>query len=124
MKCLITGISGQDGSFLSELLLKQGHEVFGIIRRNSVAENQDGRIKSLPVKTFYGDVLDICSLQHVMSEVMPDEIYNLAAQSHVRISSDIPQFTAQTNAIGVINMLETYKQICPNARFYQASSSE
>jgi GDPmannose 4,6-dehydratase len=124
MKALITGISGQDGSYLSEYLLSKGYEVFGIIRRNSIPEHQESRIADLGVKTFYGDLLDICSLEKIMKEVMPDEIYNLAAQSHVRISFDIPQFTAQTNAIGVINILETYKQVCPNALFYQASSSE
>lgn len=124
MKALLSGVSGQDGSYLSELLLEKGYEVFGIIRRNSVSEHQESRIHGLDVKTFYGDVLDQSSLKQIMSDVKPDEIYNLAAQSHVRVSFDIPQFTTQTNAIGVINMLEAYKQACPNAKFYQASSSE
>ena len=125
-KALITGISGQDGSYLSEYLLSLGYEVYGIIRRSSVPEHQESRISQLSnkVKTFYGDLLDISSIEKVMREVMPDEIYNLAAQSHVRISSDIPIFTCQVNALGVLNMLECYKNICPQAKFYQASSSE
>ncbi len=125
-KALITGIAGQDGSYLSEYLLELGYEVFGIVRRNSTCENQENRLKHLgnKVTTFYGDLLDISSLQKILSKVMPDEIYNLGAQSHVRVSFDIPQFTAQTNAIGVLNLLECYKNICPNAKFYQASSSE
>lgn len=125
-RCLITGISGQDGSYLSEYLLALGYKVYGIIRRNSVSEHQESRIAHLSDKitTFYGDVTDAGSIEKVMSEVAPDEIYNLAAQSHVRISSDIPQFTAQTNSIGVLNMLEAYRKICPAAKFYQASSSE
>ena len=125
-KALITGIGGQDGSYLAEYLLSLNYEVFGIIRRNSTSEHQCNRIDHLDnkINTFYGDLLDISSLEKVLKEVMPDEIYNLAAQSHVRISFDIPQFTCQTNALGVINLLECYKNICPNAKFYQASSSE
>lgn len=125
-KALITGIGGQDGSYLSEYLLSLGYEVHGIIRRNSVSEHQESRVNHLDNKiiTYYGDLLDISSLEKIMLKVMPDEIYNLAAQSHVRISFDIPQFTTQTNAVGVLNLLEVYKNICPKARFYQASSSE
>jgi GDPmannose 4,6-dehydratase len=125
-RALITGISGQDGSFLSELLLSKGYEVFGILRRHSVAEHQDARIEHLGnrVTTVYGDLLDIASLEKAIKLSRPHEIYNLAAQSHVRISFDIPQATAQANASGVINLLETYKNLCPKARFYQASSSE
>lgn len=125
-KAFITGISGQDGSYLSELLLGKGYDVFGIIRRSSVPEHQESRIAHLndKITTFYGDLLDAGSLEKVMSDIMPDEIYNLAAQSHVRISSDIPQFTCQVNAIGLLNMLEAYRKICPEAKFYQASSSE
>lgn len=125
---LITGIAGQDGSYLSEYLLTLGYNVYGIIRRNSIPEHQNSRIEQLTSKgkiiCFYGDLLDISSLEKVMREVMPDEIYNLAAQSHVRISFDIPQLTVQTNALGVLNLLEVYHSICPNAKFYQASSSE
>ncbi len=125
-RALITGISGQDGSYLSEYLLRLGYEVHGIVRRQSTPEHQESRIAHLDdqVKTYYGDVTDAGSIEKVMKEVMPDEIYNLAAQSHVRISSDIPQFTAQVNAIGALNVLEAYRKICPEAKFYQASSSE
>lgn len=125
-KALITGISGQDGSYLAEYLLSLGYEVYGIIRRNSVAENQQYRIDTIKnsLHIYYGDLLDQTSLEKILTEVKPDEIYNLAAQSHVRISYDIPQFTVQTNAVGVINVLEAYKRLCPNAKFYQASSSE
>ncbi len=126
-KAFITGINGQDGSYLAELLLEKDYEVYGIIRRHSVAENQEGRIDHLVgngVNTMYGDLLDVTSLERAMETIKPDEIYNTGAQSHVRISFDIPQFTVQTNALGVLNMLEAYKRHCPNARFYQASSSE
>lgn len=123
-KALIFGISGQDGSYLTEHLLRLGYEVHGVIRRNSVPEHQESRISGLPVRTYYGDLLDQASIVHVLKSVHPDEIYNLAAQSHVRISFDIPQFTSQTNGIGVLNLLEAVKDNCPNARIYQASSSE
>ncbi len=125
-KALITGIAGQDGSYLSELLLEKNYDVFGIVRRNSTPEHQESRIAHLDDKitTFYGDVLDQSSLEKIMKEVNPDEIYNLAAQSHVRISSDIPVFTFQTNALGTLHILEAFKNNCPNAKFYQASSSE
>jgi len=125
-KALITGIAGQDGSYLAEYLLDLGYEVHGIIRRNSISENQQSRINHLGDKiiTYYGDMQDVSSLEKIILKVMPDEIYNLAAQSHVRISYDIPQLTAQINAIGVLNLLEIYKNICPTAKLYQASSSE
>jgi len=125
-KALITGISGQDGSYLSEYLLSLGYEVHGIIRRHSVAENQNCRLHHLngKVQTHYGDLLDVPSLMNILTKVNPDEIYNLGAMSHVRISFDIPSFTIQTNALGVLNLLEAYKTICPEAKFYQASSSE
>ncbi len=123
-KALITGISGQDGSYLSEYLLSLGYEVYGTIRRNSTPENQECRISDLNVTTYYADLTDISSIDFVLRTVMPDEIYNLAAQSHVRISFEIPQYTAQVNALGVLNLLECYRKICPNAKFYQASSSE
>ena len=121
----ITGIAGQDGSYLTEYLLKENYRVTGIIRRNSVAEHQTDRIKELNnIDVRYGDLLDEGSLQSALIEFKPDEIYNLAAQSHVRISSDIPQFTVATNANGTLNLLESYRRFSPNARFYQASSSE
>lgn len=125
-KAFITGIGGQDGSYLAEYLLELGYEVHGIIRRNSTPEHQDSRIGNLEGKiyTYYGDLLDQGSLERLLDDIQPDEIYNIAAQSHVRISFDIPQFTIQTNALGVINILEAYRRSCPNAKFYQASSSE
>lgn len=125
-KALITGIAGQDGSYLAEHLLNLGYEVHGIVRRNSTPENQSTRFEKIHEKLHleYGDLLDISSISKAMQRIQPDEIYNLAAQSHVRISYDIPQFTAQTNAIGVLNMLEAYKLFSPKAKFYQASSSE
>jgi GDPmannose 4,6-dehydratase len=127
-RAFITGINGQDGSYLSEYLLSKGYEVHGIIRRNSVSENQDSRVAILldnpNFHTYYGDLLDYHSLTSSLEQSKPDEIYNLAAQSHVRISYDIPQFTVHTNALGVLNMLEAYKHVCPEAKFYQASSSE
>ena len=127
-KALITGINGQDGSYLSELLLSLGYEVHGILRRHSVTENQNSRLVKhnvdADIKTYYGDLTDYPSLVRVVSEVQPDEIYNLGAMSHVRISFDMPSYTIQTNALGVLNMLEVYKTIAPEAKFYQASSSE
>jgi len=120
----ITGIAGQDGSYLAEHLVEQGYRVTGIIRRNSTVEHQKNRIADLPVEVEYGDLTDQSSLERALRIFQPDEIYNLAAQSHVRISSDIPQFTVQTNALGVVNILEAYKNVVPHARFYQASSSE
>ena len=125
-KAFITGIGGQDGSYLAEYLVELGYEVYGIIRRNSIAENQQSRIENIRdnINVFYGDLLDPGSLDRLFSDIKPDEIYNLAAQSHVRISYDIPQFTTQTNALGVLNVLESYRRICPDAKFYQASSSE
>jgi GDPmannose 4,6-dehydratase len=125
-KAFITGIGGQDGSYLAEYLVEQGYEVHGIIRRNSVPEHQQSRIEAMrdKIHVYYGDLLDQSSIEHLLDKIQPDEIYNIAAQSHVRISYDIPQFTAQTNAVGVLNVLEAYRRSCPNAKFYQASSSE
>jgi GDPmannose 4,6-dehydratase len=126
-KAFITGINGQDGSYLSEYLLEKDYKVYGIVRRNSIAEHQESRIDHLignGVETEYGDLLDVSSLERMLATIKPDEIYNIGAQSHVRISFDIPQFTVQTNALGVLNILEAFKYHCPNSRFYQASSSE
>lgn len=125
-KALISGISGQDGSYLAEYLLSLGYEVHGIIRRNSVCEHQQSRLDHIrdKVTVYYGDLTDTGSLQTIFEKAQPDEIYNLAAQSHVRISFDVPAFTAKTNALGVLNMLEAYRKNCPEAKFYQASSSE
>lgn len=125
-KAFITGISGQDGSYLTEYLLGLGYEVHGIVRRNSVPEHQQSRIdfyrKNLHVN--YGDLTDASGLERLLKKIQPDEIYNLGAQSHVRISYDVPNYTVQTNALGVLNILEAYRNACPEAKFYQASSSE
>lgn len=125
-KAFITGINGQDGSYLAEYLLELGYEVHGTVRRNSTPENQDTRIEKIhnKINTYYADLLDQGSIERLLDKIQPDEIYNIAAQSHVRISFDIPQFTVQTNALGVLNILEAYRRACPKAKFYQASSSE
>jgi len=125
-KAFITGISGQDGSYLAEYLVELGYEVHGIVRRNSIPENQSTRLDNIlnNITTYYGDLLDQGGLERLLDNIQPDEIYNIAAQSHVRISFDVPQFTVQTNALGVLNILEAYRRACPKAKFYQASSSE
>lgn len=125
-KALITGIAGQDGSYLTELLLEEGYEVHGIVRRNSVTENQQSRLNKIQkeVHNVYGDLLDVQSVSQLIQKVQPDEIYNLAAQSHVRISFDIPQYTVSVNSIGALNVLDAARTFAPHARVYQASSSE
>jgi GDPmannose 4,6-dehydratase len=122
----ITGVSGQDGSYLTEYLLKNNYEVHGIVRRNSVAEHQESRIDHLApyINIYYSDMLDSNSLRNTIDKVSPTEIYNLAAQSHVRISSEIPEFTTQINAIGPLRILEIIKSLRGDVKFYQASSSE
>ena len=125
-KALITGINGQDGSYLAEFLLDKGYQVFGTLKRNSVAENQTARLDNVydKIKLFYADLTDLSSLISVIQQRQPDEIYNLAAQSHVRISFDQPIYTAQVTGIGTLNMLEAVRLIKPDAKIYQASSSE
>ena len=125
-KALITGINGQDGSFLSEFLLEKGYEVCGTLKRNSVAENQSDRLDLVygKVKLVYADMTDMSSLLFVLKDFQPDEIYNLAAQSHVRISFDQPIYTSQVVAIGTLNLLQAIRIVCPDAKLYQASSSE
>ena len=126
-KALITGINGQDGSYLAEFLIDKGYEVWGILKRNSVAENQTARINDEiypKLKLEYADLTDLASLIRVIQKVQPDELYNLAAQSHVRISFDQPLYTANTTAIGALNILEAVKMVSPNTKVYQASSSE
>ncbi len=125
-KALITGINGQDGSYLAEFLLSKGYEVHGILKRNSVAENQTARLDSVfgQLNLYYGDLTDLSSLISIMQKVQPDEVYNLAAQSHVRISFDVPLYTVQAVANGVLNVIEAVKLVSPHARIYQASSSE
>jgi GDPmannose 4,6-dehydratase len=123
---LITGINGQDGSYLAEFLLEKGYEVHGTLKRNSVAENQTSRLDKVynQVKLHYADLTDLSSLISVIQKVNPDELYNLAAQSHVRISFDQPLYTANVTGIGTLNILEAVKLIKPNTKIYQASSSE
>ena len=125
-RALITGIGGQDGSYLAELLVSKGYEVHGLVRRNSVPEQQESRIDFLgqQVSTHYSDLGDPSSLGRIIENIQPDEIYNLAAQSHVRISFEIPQFTVRTNAEGTLNVLDAMLRFAPDAKFYQASSSE
>jgi GDPmannose 4,6-dehydratase len=123
---LITGINGQDGSYLAEFLLEKGYEVHGTLKRNSVSENQTSRLDSVydKIKLHYADLTDLSSLVRVISEVKPIEIYNLAAQSHVRISFDQPLYTANVTGIGTLNVLEAVKLLNPSIKIYQASSSE
>jgi len=125
-KALITGINGQDGSYLSEFLLEKGYEVHGILKRNSVAENQTARLDNCyeDLNLHYADVTDLSSLISVLQKIRPDEVYNLAAQSHVRISFDQPIYTGLVTGLGVLNVLEACRLVCPDARIYQASSSE
>ena len=124
---LITGINGQDGSYLAEFLLEKGYEIWGTVKRNSVAENQTARISNElfnSVNLEYADLNDLSSLIRVIQLAKPTEVYNLAAQSHVRISFDQPIYTAQTTGIGTLNLLEAIKLTDINIKMYQASSSE
>lgn len=125
-KALITGINGQDGSYLTEFLLDKGYTVYGILKRNSVAENQTARLDGVynKIKLFYADMTDLSSLISVMQQTLPDEVYNLAAQSHVRISFDQPIYTANVTGLGTLNLLEAIRLIKPDTKVYQASSSE
>jgi GDPmannose 4,6-dehydratase len=121
---LISGITGMDGSHLAELLLDKGYEVHGIIRRTSTF-NTD-RIDHIfhKLKLHYGDVTDPLVISNLISQIQPDEVYNLAAQSHVRVSFEIPYYTAQVDGLGTLVILEAVKNHCPKARIYQASTSE
>ena len=123
---LITGISGQSGSYLAEILLEKDYDVFGTIRRHSTTENQTKRIDHIrnDINLEYADLTDNSSLERIIQLSKPDLIFNLAAQSHVRISFDLPEHTAQTNCIGLVNLLENYRKFAPKAGFLQASSSE
>jgi GDPmannose 4,6-dehydratase len=123
---LITGINGQDGSYLAELLLEKGYEVHGTLKRNSVSENQTSRLDDVfdKLKLHYADLTDLSSMIRVISEIRPQEVYNLAAQSHVRISFDQPLYTANVTGLGTLNILEAVKLIDPTIKIYQASSSE
>ena len=127
-RALITGINGQDGSYLAEFLIGKGYEVFGTVKRNSVAENQTARLDSVYDKIgknlIYADLTDMSSLLNSLRISNPDEVYNLAAQSHVRISFDQPIYTANATGLGTLNLLEAVRSFNPNIKIYQASSSE
>jgi GDPmannose 4,6-dehydratase len=124
-RALLTGIAGQDGRYLTMHLLDNGYEVHGVIRR-ALHESETSNLAPLQnrIQLHYGDVTDIPSIESVMHAVKPDEVYNLAAQSYVKMSFERPQHTVQVNAIGTLNMLEATRKIVPHARFYQASTSE
>ena len=128
---LITGITGQDGSYLTELLLSKGYHVHGIIRRSSTFNTsridhiyQDPHERGVRLKLIYGDLNDASSLNRIIKTVKPDEIYNLGAQSHVRVSFDVPEFTAEITALGTTRLLEAIRDSGIRTKFYQASSSE
>ncbi|EHG19537.1 GDP-mannose 4,6 dehydratase [Selenomonas infelix ATCC 43532] len=123
-KAFITGLTGQDGSYLAELLLEKGYEVYGIIRRASVANTS--RIDHLmkDVHVYYGDMIDSSNLSRLMEKIQPDEIYNLAAQSHVQVSFDVPEFTADVDGLGTLRLLDAIREMRSGTRFYQASTSE
>jgi GDPmannose 4,6-dehydratase len=130
-KALVTGITGQDGSYLAELLLSKGYEVHGIIRRASTFNTdridhlyQDPHINDVRLFLHYGDIADAANLSKLVSSIEPEEIYHLAAQSHVRVSFDIPEYTGDVTAIGTVRILEAIRQTGLKAKFYQASSSE
>ncbi|HEY0457131.1 MAG TPA: GDP-mannose 4,6-dehydratase [Verrucomicrobiae bacterium] len=130
-KALITGITGQDGSYLAELLLSKGYEVHGIIRRASVFTTQrldhiysDPHLSKTALKLHYGDMADASALARLIGRIQPEEIYNLAAQSHVRVSFDSPEYTVDVTATGTIRLLEAIRDSGMKPRFYQASSSE
>jgi GDPmannose 4,6-dehydratase len=127
-KALITGVTGQDGAYLSELLLKKGYEVHGVVRRSSHSEQYDHRLRWLGIQDdvhmIDGNLTDVSSLCRILREVKPDEVYNLGAQSFVKASWDQPILTSNVTAGGVVNILEAVRLEAPEARFYQASSSE
>ena len=130
-KALITGITGQDGSYLTELLLAKGYEVHGLIRRSSSFNTerldpiyQDPHSSKARMFLHYGDLSDSVSTFKLIDELKPDEVYHLGAQSHVRVSFDIPEYTADVTGTGTVRLLEAIRQACPKSRFYQASSSE
>jgi GDPmannose 4,6-dehydratase len=131
MKALITGITGQDGSYLAEFLLSKGYEVYGIIRRSSSfntgridAIYQDPHVPDAHMHLVYGDLNDASSLNRLLRTIRPDEIYNLGAQSHVRVSFDIPEYTAEVTGVGTVRLLEAIRESGLTPKFYQASSSE
>ena len=130
-RALITGITGQDGSFLTELLLEKGYDVYGIVRRASTFNTdridhiyQDPHEPNPRLRLVYGDLNDGSSLNTILREVKPDEIYNLGAQSHVRVSFDVPEYTGEVTGLGTVRLLEAIRDVGIKPKFYQASSSE
>lgn len=125
-KAIITGVTGQDGSYLAELLLEKGYEVHGIIRRASSfnTERIDHLMGNKSLHLHHGDLADSANLNKLLREIHPDEIYNLGAQSHVKVSFEVPEYTAQVDAVGTLRLLDAMINQCPEARFYQASTSE
>ena len=127
-KALITGIAGQDGSYLAEYLLELGYEVHGVVRRNSVPEHQQSRIEGIRGRAHvhYGDLSDVGGLERLMRQIQPHEIYNLGAQSHVKVSFEVPEYTAEVDGVGTLRFLDAIKEtgLGKRARFYQASTSE
>ena len=130
-RALITGITGQDGSYLAELLLSKGYEVYGLIRRSSSFNTdridhlyKDPHEDEVRLRLVYGDLNDASSLNQILRAVKPDEIYNLGAQSHVRVSFDVPEYTAEVSGLGSVRLLEAIRDADLKCRFYQASSSE
>jgi len=127
-RAFITGVTGQDGAYLSEFLLGKGYEVYGLVRRSSWTEGMDARLKWLgvadDVDLVDGNLTDLSSLERLLRQIRPDEIYNLAAQSFVKASWHQPLLTGTVTGLGAANMLEAARLECPQARFYQASSSE
>ena len=130
-KALITGITGQDGSYLVELLLKKGYEVHGIIRRSSTFNTsridhlyQDPHIVGVRLFLHYGDLSDASNLSRLIEKIQPDEIYHLGAQSHVRVSFDIPEYTGDVTGLGTLRLLDAIRESGVKTKFYQASSSE
>lgn len=123
---IITGVTGQDGSYLAELLLKKNYKVYGVKRRSSIinTENIDHLYGDPNFKLVYGSMNDVGSMYRLVKEINPDEVYNIAAQSHVRTSFDVPEETSDTVALGTMRLIEAVRNVCPSARFYQASSSE
>ncbi|QEG37849.1 GDP-mannose 4,6-dehydratase [Bythopirellula goksoeyrii] len=131
LRALITGITGQDGSYLAELLLSKGYEVWGMVRRSSSFNThridhiyQDPHEADVRLRLCYGDLNDASSINHILRTVEPNEIYNLGAQSHVKVSFEIPEYTTEVTGIGVIRLLEAMREEGIRAKFYQASSSE
>jgi GDPmannose 4,6-dehydratase len=129
-KAFVTGITGQDGSYLAELLLQKGYEVHGLVRRSSTSNLDrihhllEGGLSAHPLFLHEGDLTDSSSLERIIDKFQPDEVYNLAAMSDVKVSFDVPEYTGDVDGLGTLRLLESIRKNCPKARFYQASTSE